>query len=273
MNSDEAKFILQAYRPGGQDMSDPQIAAALEQAQRDPKLAKWFAEQRAFDAAMVQKLNTVPVPADLKATILAGRKVVRPTPWWSRRLHPIAVAASLALAFATIGLLAGHEPAEPPADFKHFTGDLTDHLSKGYGILSKDAKPPVESAGYFNDQAYRMNFRSPNLEDIQSWLGMNGGHTGFREMRGLKQSDHLGCNVLNWRGHRVTLIAFHTGHSLPHDKVHVAIIDSASLPDAPAPRIPSVVELGNWSIAALNDGKLTYLLLAPLEPYQLARLL
>ena len=57
------------------------------------------------------------------------------------------------------------------------------------------------------------------------------------------------------------------------DEYDVAIIDSASLPDAPTPRIPSVVELGNWSIAALNDGKLTYLLLAPLEPYQLARLL
>jgi len=36
MNNQEAKFILAAYRPGGQDASDPLFAEALEQVRRDP---------------------------------------------------------------------------------------------------------------------------------------------------------------------------------------------------------------------------------------------
>src|SRR5258706_136048 len=40
MNNQEAKLILQAYRCGGQDASDPLFAEALEQARRDPELAK-----------------------------------------------------------------------------------------------------------------------------------------------------------------------------------------------------------------------------------------
>ncbi len=34
------KLILQAYRPGGQDAHDPQFRKVLEQASRDPDLAR-----------------------------------------------------------------------------------------------------------------------------------------------------------------------------------------------------------------------------------------
>ena len=103
---------------------------ALAHARSDPELAKWLAEQTAFDAVISAKLQSVPVPRDLKATILAGRKVipVRPQPWWRRSLHPAAVAAALAITFGTIGLFAFHEPPEARADFTRFTEDLTDYL-------------------------------------------------------------------------------------------------------------------------------------------------
>jgi len=42
MDSGEAKFILSAYRPEGQDASDPRFAEALEQVRRDPILQRWF---------------------------------------------------------------------------------------------------------------------------------------------------------------------------------------------------------------------------------------
>ena len=273
MNNEEAKFILRAYRPDGQDARDPQFAEALEQARLDPELGRWFAEQTTFDKAVSQKLQAIPVPADLRASILAGRKIIRPVPWWTRRLHPAAAAAMLALTFATIGLFAAREPAEAPADFKHFSNDLTDYLGKGYGVLPKEMQPATEQVGYFGDQSYRITYRSPSLDDIRQWLTTNGGHGEFKGPRGLGRALNLGCGVLNWRGRRVSLIAFQTGRSLPHDKIHVAIINSAELPDPPAPGVPSLIELGNWSTAAWNDGKLTYFLVAPLEPYKLAKFL
>ena len=58
MDNEQAKLILQAYRPGGEDAEDPFFSEALDRARLDPELAKWFAEQRAFDEAMRKALQT-----------------------------------------------------------------------------------------------------------------------------------------------------------------------------------------------------------------------
>ncbi len=265
MNNDEAKFILRAYRPGGPDAADPQFAEALAQARRDPELAQWLAEQTALDAAIGTKLQTVPVPADLKASILAGRKVVPlpATPWWRIRIHPAATAAALAVTLGLIGFLAVHEPPEPRPDFASFTQDLTDYLAKGYGILPRHAHLATTQANYFGAQSYRMNYRSPSLGDIRTWLKENGGHPEFTVPAALQKPLNLACAVMDWRGHRVTLLAFQTGRALPQDKVHLVIINHADLPDAPSRNFPRLAEGEDWATATWTEGALTYLLMAP----------
>ncbi len=74
MDNREAKFLLSAYRPSGQDADDPCFAEALEQARRDPVLERCFNESIAFDATMTEKLRAVEVPPDLRENILAGVK-------------------------------------------------------------------------------------------------------------------------------------------------------------------------------------------------------
>src|SRR6266852_9182231 len=81
MDNHEAKFILSAYRPGGQDAGDPRFVEALEQARRDPMLEQWFRDSVAFDSAMTDKLRAIEVPADLRQNILVGVKVSRPLRW------------------------------------------------------------------------------------------------------------------------------------------------------------------------------------------------
>jgi hypothetical protein len=104
MNNEEAKFILQGYRPNGADAGDAAFRAALEQVQRDPALREWFARQQAFDAAISAKLDALPAPAGLREAILAGGRVTAPdrTPasWW-RSSAWLAAAASVAVIFAT----------------------------------------------------------------------------------------------------------------------------------------------------------------------------
>lgn len=99
MTNDEAKFILSAYRPGGHDAGDPAFAEALEQARKDPALARWFDFERKFDEAMTKKIGAIPPPPGLRNAILAGARVgetARGAAWW-KRPQLVAMAASVAV--------------------------------------------------------------------------------------------------------------------------------------------------------------------------------
>src|SRR5580704_16728924 len=117
MDKREARELFCAYRPGTSDDQDPRMAEALQMAQRDEELAKWFAGYRSFNAAMRSKLKEIPVPADLKQKILlaeAGRrgKIVPLKNW----LVPLAAAAAIVLlAFGTWYFLA---PVNKFADYR-----------------------------------------------------------------------------------------------------------------------------------------------------------
>ena len=79
MSNDETKLILRAYRPSGQDAFNPLFAVPLERVRHNPELQNWFATECAFDLRIQAKLrNAITIPADLKANLLALRKIVRP---------------------------------------------------------------------------------------------------------------------------------------------------------------------------------------------------
>jgi len=114
MNTTEAKFILQARRPDGQDDADPRFAQALEQARRDPALAEWFAREQAFDSAVAGKLRAVRPPVGLRDAILAGARMSRRVPFW-RRSQVLALAACVTI---VIGLAAFWSALHPAADME-----------------------------------------------------------------------------------------------------------------------------------------------------------
>jgi thiol-disulfide isomerase/thioredoxin len=74
MNIEEAKLILSAYRPDGQDAGDPQFQEALELMKHDPELDRWFAEAQAWDTRVADKLRqAASTPPELKSELLAQR--------------------------------------------------------------------------------------------------------------------------------------------------------------------------------------------------------
>lgn len=109
MDSTEAKFILRAYRPGGHDAQDPVFAEALAQLERDPALRAWWERERAFDAAVTEKIGTAHPPGHLRLAILAGGKVGNPggrsVMRW--RSLPMWIAAAAAIA---VGLFLAARP-------------------------------------------------------------------------------------------------------------------------------------------------------------------
>src|SRR5260370_29343839 len=111
MNNQEAKLILKAYRPGGQDAADPLVTEALEQARRDPVLQAWFAEEQAVDSCVQAKLRTAVVaPLELKGRLLALQKIVQPPPLLRQPIKMTAAAAVMLL-LALVALLFPHQNA------------------------------------------------------------------------------------------------------------------------------------------------------------------
>lgn len=69
MDKERAKFVLQSFRPDGEDTDEPAFAEALSLAAKDRELGEWLAEERAQDAAFAAMLSDVEIPEDLREAI------------------------------------------------------------------------------------------------------------------------------------------------------------------------------------------------------------
>ena len=103
MNTQQAKFILQGYRPNGADAGDATFAEALEQARHDHVLSEWLAREQAFDLVISAKLGEIRPPAGLREAILAGARLTaaeNPAKAWWRNPAWLAMAAGVAVLFS-----------------------------------------------------------------------------------------------------------------------------------------------------------------------------
>jgi hypothetical protein len=150
MKNDDAQFILNGYRPNGQDAKDPAFAEALEQAKRDPALGEWFARQQAHDAAVSGKLQEAMPPVHLRAAILAGSRMAQPVAGrrWMRPAW-IGFAASLVLGAVAATLLPARASAEAEAlhAFALLDAGETPH-GRPVGTAAKELKLQLEQDGF-----------------------------------------------------------------------------------------------------------------------------
>jgi hypothetical protein len=70
MDKEQAKFILQSFRPDGTDVNDSDFTEALAMAIHDRELGEWLAGERAMDAAFANSLAAVRIPETLREDIL-----------------------------------------------------------------------------------------------------------------------------------------------------------------------------------------------------------
>ena len=70
MDKEQARFILQSFRPDGADGNDLDFAEALALAVQDRELGEWLSTQRARDAAFSRALTAVKIPETLREDIL-----------------------------------------------------------------------------------------------------------------------------------------------------------------------------------------------------------
>lgn len=233
MNNQEAKLILQAYRTNGEDAPDPMFAEALEQARRDPELQKWFAQENALNTRIQTRLESaIPVPRGLKSELLALRKTVRPDPWWFQPMKLAAMAAAL-LVLAGLYFMLPRKPAELVSfreTMARRSARMQDHVS----------------------------FPSHDLAQIQQWLQGQNLQTNFDLPALLQAGTVQGCRVMNWHGHKATMICF----MLNGEHLDLFVMERTGLPEFPDNNTPQFAKAGGLMTAMWANGEKVYLLTA-----------
>jgi hypothetical protein len=249
MNSTEAKFLLQSYRPDGSDALDPQFAEALEQAKRDPDLERWFREQQAIARGISQDLRSLPVPATLRDEILAGHKTLRPERRRARSPVFTVLAACFVAVLCVIAILMSFPRTD---DFAGYRAEMVQFVTD----VEQGREPLQLTAG--------------NLSDIQKWMTENSVHKDIQLPKSLAEGAGVGCRVVNWNGKSVTLACFHLKGG---QVAHLLVIDRQAIPNAPIPGTQTVASLDGMSTGAWSNDTHTLLLVSSVPTEALQRLL
>jgi hypothetical protein len=230
VNESEARLILQSCQPGIPGDEDAQIAEALRFVAANPELVRWWDEEQAVDRAIEAKLRSLPEPFGLKTRILAQQ--IAPRRRLSARwVFGLAAACALLLIGAQIAGL-WHPKAKA-----HFAADYAREMTSFIRL-----SPPLE-------------MESDNLGEIQNWLAQKDVETLSVPVR-LAALRPVGCRVLSFRGHDVTLICFvREGNRL----AHLFTVDRSALPEMKPGGKPLFANENGWMTATWVEGDRVYM--------------
>ncbi len=245
MNRDEAKYILCAYHLGGQDSDDPQFREALEMLKRDLVLAEWFEREQLLDTRLSEKFRSFPVPPDLKAQLLAARKVVSFPVWWKRPAWITAAAACAALLATLVRLLTSSPSEKQFVEFRSFAADAAAKLD-------------------------HLDLSSRDLAEVRQWLQNRSAPSDFTLPTSLNGSPSLGCRMFEWKGQKVSLVCFELEN---RHVVHLFVMDRAVLRDVPAGGVPQFAVMSGITTASWSNDKCVYVLASHSDKQELKRLL
>jgi hypothetical protein len=236
MTSSEAQRILTLYRPGSADAQEPEIAAALAQARRDPELRQWFEQHCQFQEAMRRKFHEIPAPDRIRDRVLARRKIVRPRVWWQGPVWLSAAAAVVLLA----GVAALWLMPDAPDRFADYRSRMV------RGALRE----------------YRMDVRTNDLTRVRQHMAQGGAPADFVIPPGLAQVQLAGGGLLRWRGYPVSMVCFERA-----DKrmLYLFVLPRAAVKDPP-PVVPQRVPVNKLTTVSWAAGRNTYVLAGDEEP-------
>ena len=246
MDKQEAKQVLQALRPKDLNTDKPVVIEALVFAESDPELKAWWLAQQAFDGKVAAKLEEIPIPSDLRATIMAGRKIeqFRPQPHYSLWLAAAAVVAILCIAGTSYQVANSTGPMARTA-----------YNDAVLPLLNNDSPP--------------LAMTSPDQDKIVAWLKERNAPLGTLPA-GITALPTVGCQKFVVHGHSISLICFAlAGGGI----AHLFIIDQGALADPPTLNSPEFAMVQGWSTAAWSDGHMSYLLATQAAPGALKQLL
>jgi uncharacterized membrane protein YbaN (DUF454 family) len=238
MNRDEAKTILLLYRPGTADAGDPETAAALALAKKDPELTRWLVEHCARQEALRAGFRKITAPAGLKEQIISEQAAHEKMLFW----RPRAVLAVAAVIAALVVLT--------PLWFQHRGKDDT------YAIW-RSRMVGVALRGYV------MDLVTNNPAQIQGYLARNQAPADYVLPAPLAKTAMTGCAIESWQGAKVSMVCFRTGKPLPpgqQSDLWLFVIDRSRVKDAPPAGSRQFVRVNKLMTMTWTQGDKLYVL-------------
>jgi uncharacterized membrane protein YbaN (DUF454 family) len=230
VNSLEAKTILLGWRPGHGDLRDAEVASALEQAKRDPALNEWLEQHAAFQRTVARSFQQIPVPADLRARILARPRNVVAGPWW-RRPGWMAAAAAVVL---LLGLAAWWFQPLPENSLSVFRSRMVKTVLRQYAM-------EIVTNDMAQVRAHLDNHRAPSNYVLPGKLG---------------RQPVLGAGVLSFGAEKVSMVCL---ESVSQGTLFLFVVNRDAL-QGPVPDTAEFVQVSKLMTVTWNQGGLTYVL-------------
>src|SRR5262245_4297182 len=215
MTRDEARQLLEAARANGRDDTDPLVAEALRVAAQDPELARQLERQRSFDARMTSGMTSLPVPADLRESILAKRKIIQPHFWQDWRTATAAAAVILLLLGGAVYLI-----NQSTSGFASFRRQL---------IVETWAGDP------------HLDLQTDDLSKLRTWLMNKKMPADFTLPAALAGARLHGGRILECDGCKISLVCLSEGPR----HMHLYVLERPRFSDLPA-GTPDFEKCGAW---------------------------
>jgi hypothetical protein len=239
MTKEQAKQILQLYRPGTADAVDPTFANALELCEHDAELKEWLANHCAVYAALRSKFKRIPVPEGLKEQIIAERPIQHRTPVWQKS---VLLAGALAVVAMLLSVVLPQIAHRERHDFAAYRTSMSSLAAR----------------------AYYMNLYTNDLDQIRLYFAQSSAIADYVLPENLrKNATATGCVSTTWQGKQVSMICFQSGKSLDpgqQSDLWLFISDHAVAKDAPVATTPVPEHSNGFVTASWTVGSRTYVL-------------
>ena len=245
MNSQQAREILNRYRPGTGDENDAEVRAALVQSTQDPELAAWLENHRQFQRSMQAGVRDVVIPPGLREQILMERRAYFGLRSGSRRA--VLTCAVVIVALIIGGLLFLPRRLDSETKFATFRSRMVRIALRGYAMEFESSKP----------------------DEIRQFLALRTTHGDWQSTLALDRQPLLGCALLTWRSQPTAMICY--GRANQPD-LWLFVVDTTALPDPPQERALEFARVNQLNTVGWNRGGKTYLLAGKVGEAELRKL-
>ncbi|MDQ6809440.1 MAG: hypothetical protein M3Z64_08470 [Verrucomicrobiota bacterium] len=233
MDNRKARSVLSTYRADEPALDDARLQEAFRKVEADPELSRWWSEEQELDRIIAAKLATTRVPAGVKARVTpaveARPQIVRRG--WSRGL--LLAAASIVALAALFSSWRG--PFQPAASMADYRGEMVSFVK---------VAPSLE-------------LESSDMGRLKKFLAKAKAPAQFTVPKKLQNYDPVGCRVLRFREHDVSLVCFKIGG----DKLaHLFVTDPKTVRTGGRASDPVFAEENGWMTATWTEDGQAYLL-------------
>lgn len=296
MDKEQARFILHSFRPNGADAQDSSFSEALNLAAADRELGEWLVRERAHDSEFSDRLNSVEIPADLRATIknvisendhvavpdqldyefIAALAQIRPLVGLREQILNAMDLESKSIPF----------PARTHLKSRWLTGlaaaaAITLGLFLFFGpgtapVLASTTPPVIQKTAldYFQSPLFSLDLKNEQQAALFMWLESKNLPTPSTLPLGLKNIPGIGCRELSIGPDNIpaSLICFKPADG---NTVHLVVLKKEHL----ATDLPNATEArknchgckrSGWATAQWSDDQNVYFLFGKRDPAELA---